>query len=214
MNYPSVLKSVEKLAVDAGRNPAEVTLVVVSKTRTIEEMMVAYNNACRDFGENRVQELIGKIELMPADVRWHLIGTLQKNKVNKVVGKVALIHSVDTPRLAEAISQASVREGIKTSILLQVNVSGESSKHGLSPIEWEGYLYETMQLPGVEIQGLMTMAPDTEDLAIIRKTFSELALLQKKWKVGTHLSMGMSQDYPIAIQEGATILRIGTAIFS
>jgi pyridoxal phosphate enzyme (YggS family) len=214
MNYKSILDDIQRIATESNRDPKDITLVTVSKTRSIDEMMLAYKQGCRDFAENRVQELIGKIDLMPSDVKWHLIGTLQRNKVNKVVGRVDLIHSVDTPKLAEAISEVSIREGVKTPILLQVNVSGEESKHGLSPLQWEGHLYEVLRLPGVEISGLMTMAPDTEDQELIQNTFSNLAELQKKWGIGPHLSMGMSQDYPIAIKQGATLIRIGTAIFS
>jgi len=197
-----------------------VRLVVVSKGRSVDEIRQAYWAGCRDFGENRVQEALEKMEEAPADIRWHFIGKLQKNKVNKVVGRFALIHSVDSLELAKRISRVSEERGVKTAILLEANTSYDQSKSGLSPDEWVEALPEALALPGVEIDGLMTMAPLTEEESVIRHCFSELRLLRDRLQqiAGdladlSTLSMGMTNDYPIAIQEGATLIRIGTAIF-
>lgn len=194
--------------------------MAVSKTYSVDDIQRVYNKGCRDFGESRIQEALEKQPLLPKDIQWHLIGTLQKNKVNKAVESFALIHSVDTLELAQKISEASLNKGVITSILLQVNVSGEQSKHGLSPLEWRAALESVSQLPNLAVRGLMTMAPLVEDESLIRTCFRQLFQLHAEFEqkvpqpsIFTELSMGMSHDYPIAIQEGATILRIGTAIF-
>jgi pyridoxal phosphate enzyme (YggS family) len=175
-------------------------------------MLPLYNQGCRHFAENRVDAALEKMELLPEDIQWHLIGTLQKNKVRKVIGKFALIHSVDTPELAKKISDCSLEAGLKTPILLQVNTSGEASKHGLSFEEWQKNYPEVANFEGIMIKGLMTMAPLVDDEKIIRTTFARLRELGKVLKL-QHLSMGMSQDFPLAIAEGATLLRIGSALF-
>lgn len=218
MNYLNVLKDVESTAIHAGRDPKSIKIVAVTKNHTLDEVLPAFELGCRDFGENRVQEALPKMEDSPADIRWHFIGTLQKNKVIKVVGEFVLIHSVDTLALAEKISEESVDANITTSILLQVNTSHEASKHGLSPEEWDPLFSALLDLPNLNIEGLMTMAPHTSDEAPIRHTFAALRRfrdhLQHKHSIELpHLSMGMSNDYRIAIEEGATLLRIGHAIF-
>jgi pyridoxal phosphate enzyme (YggS family) len=217
--YALLRSHVDSVAKQCGRNPSEITIVAVSKQQPWERAREAYDAGCRDFGENRVPEALEKQEKAPPDVNWHFIGTLQKNKVKKVVGKFALVHSVDRPELASYISSLSVEAGVATRLLLQANTSGELSKHGLAPEEWMSAFQEIKNLPNVHIEGLMTMAPLTDDETVISETFANLRMLrdeiQQKFDFRMpHLSMGMSQDYPIAIKEGATLLRIGSAIFN
>lgn len=216
-NTTHLLKEIATLARDAGRDPTEITLIAVTKNYPLEHVLPAYHSGCRHFGENRVQEALSKIEEAPSDLHWHLIGTLQKKKVPKVIGKFALIHSVDTPNLAQKISICSEEKGLITPILLQVNTSGEETKHGLSQDQWRQALDQIIPLPGIRLDGLMTMAPYTDDTDDIRACFKALRLfrdeLQPTIPTLRHLSMGMSHDYPIAIAEGATLLRIGSALF-
>lgn len=188
-------------------NKAGAKLVVVSKYQPLSKILEVYGEGCRDFGENRIQEALEKIAEAPADINWHLIGSLQKNKVNKALGKFSLIHSVDSFELAEKLSRSG-----QESVLIQVNTSGESSKHGLSIEEWRPFLDSLFSLPNLKIEGLMTMAPLTEDIKIIRQTFRKLRLFGEELKL-PQLSMGMSHDYEIALEEGATIVRIGSAVF-
>ncbi|MCP5469801.1 MAG: YggS family pyridoxal phosphate-dependent enzyme [Chlamydiales bacterium] len=183
-------------------------LVVVSKGRSIEEIQRLYDAGERDFGENRLPEAFEKMEALPKDIRWHFIGKIQSKKVSRVVGRFYLIHSVDTPDLVEKIAA----KGQNDAILLQVNASGEGSKSGLSPSQWEEHLERLLALSGVELKGLMTMAPFTEDEECIRSCFASVHALAQKWKL-PELSMGMSNDYEIALEEGATIVRIGTKLF-
>lgn len=208
------------IAKDCRRNPTDIQLVAVSKTFPIDLIQQAYEAGCRDFGENRIQEVLEKMPLLSSDIRWHFIGTLQANKVNKAVGAFHLIHSVDSLELANKISTVSEKKGVITPILLEVNTSGEETKHGLSVEEWRNQVKAVDQLPGLSLEGLMAMAPLTEDKQAIRECFRSLRQLRDDLKDQVrdsvrfhHLSMGMSHDYEIAIQEGATLLRIGTAIF-
>lgn len=203
MNYIKILQEI----------PKNVQVVAVSKYRSLDQIQALYEAGCRDFGENRVNEALEKSPNLPSDIKWHFIGSLQKNKVNKVIGRFHLIHSVDTFELAEKISKASQEANLITSILLQVNTSGEISKQGLSIEEWRHLYNKTSQLEGINIKGLMTMAPLTQDEDVIRNTFRQLKQFSDELKLPI-VSMGMSQDYKIAIQEGATLLRIGTALFS
>lgn len=212
MNYSHILDEISETAMACGRAPKEITLIAVSKGYPWDVVEPAYASGCRDFGESRLQEALPKIDLAPADIRWHLIGTLQKNKVAKAIGIFSLIHSVDTPELATKISQCSEERGVITPILLQVNTSGETTKHGLSQEQWQPHLEALFQLPSIRIEGLMTMAPFVEDEKAIRNCFALLRKMRDKLNL-QHLSMGMSHDYRIAIEEGATLLRIGTAIF-
>lgn len=218
--YLSLDQEIRRIAKDCGRDLSEVSLVSVTKKHSLKHVLPAYEAGSRIFGENRVQEALEKISEAPDDIDWHLIGTLQKNKVRKVVGHFALIHSVDTPELAEKISEVSVEKGIKTAILLQVNTSGEVAKHGMTAEQWMNSFKSLLMLEGIEIQGLMTMAPFVEDQKVIRNCFADLRHLRDQLQKMAgdqcalkHLSMGMSHDYAIAIEEGATLVRIGTAIF-
>lgn len=219
-NIQTLLETREILCQQGHRLAAEVSLVAVSKGRSIQEIEETYRTGCRDFGESRVQEALEKIEQLPSDIRWHFIGRLQKNKVNKVVGRFALIHAVDSWDLAEKISISSLAKEITSSVLCAVNTSGEKTKAGFSPIELENVFMDLLHLKGIEIQGLMTMAPLTEDEGIIRHCFSELRFLRDRLQFIakeranlTTLSMGMSHDYPLAILEGSTLIRIGTKVF-
>jgi len=220
MHYLEVKEHVAKLAVKSSRSPSEITIISVTKMHPLDDLLPAYEAGCRDFGESRIQEALPKMEKAPHDIRWHFIGTLQKNKVHKAIGCFALIHSVDSLELAYKISEVSQKENLTTPVLLQVNTSHEPTKHGLTPEEWRKIFERVVNLKGIELQGLMTMAPLTEDLRIIHRTFAALRLfkeeLAKRFQAPSlfkHLSMGMSHDYPIAIEEGATLLRIGTSIF-
>lgn len=210
--YIQLKDEIARIANDCGRDPASITLVAVSKGHPWEQVQPAYAAGCRDFGENRLPEASEKMTHAPTDVRWHFIGTLQKNKVRKAVGSFALIHAVDTLEVAEKISLCSEELGLVTKVLLQANTSGEATKHGRTAGEWKRDFERVMALRGIQVEGLMTMAPLVEDQDRIRHCFASLRELRDEMGL-QHLSMGMSHDYTIAIQEGATLLRIGTAIF-
>lgn len=219
--YTQVTQQVKEKALQCGRKPEEITLIAVSKTYSVQSIQSVYQEGCREFGESRVQEALEKIPELPSDCKWHLIGSLQSNKVGKAIAAFQLIHSVDTFQLAQKISNVSEMRGMTSSILLQVNTSGEVTKHGLSAEEWERALDLVNQLPNIKVEGLMTMAPFTQDQQIIRVCFRKLYQLREVWRsqmknptLFHHLSMGMSHDYLIAIEEGATLLRIGAAIFN
>lgn len=218
MEYLEIVNHVQRICLECDRDPREVTIVAVSKGHTKEEVKSAFEAGCRNFGENRWEEAVEKMKEMPPEIHWHFIGSLQTKKINKVIGKYHLIHSVDCLKLAQNLSAASVKNGVVTNILLQSNTSGEITKHGCTPIEWKECIREWIQLPNLNVQGLMTMAPLTCDFEEVRLCFQKLRHLREDLQslIGQplpHLSMGMSHDYPIAIQEGATLLRIGTAIF-
>ena len=220
-NYHQIKDAVREKAIACGRKIDDITLITVSKTQSIEAIQETYIQGCRDFGESRLQEALEKINRFPSDCKWHFIGSLQKNKVQKVISSFQLIHSVDTLELAEKIEELSKSKKQNTSILLQVNVSGERTKHGLSSEDWEKVLDRLNSLSHLKIEGLMTMAPLTNDTELIRSCFRQLYALRDRWRVRMrepnlfhHLSMGMSHDYLIAIEEGATLLRVGSAIFS
>jgi hypothetical protein len=204
----------------AGRNSDEVTLIAVSKTKPVEMLKEAYDYGCRDFGENKVQELVDKYEVMPKDIRWHMIGHLQRNKVKYIVDKVYLIHSVDSLRLAEEISKEAVKKNVNVNILIEVNVANEETKFGTTCEEVKQLVRNIAKLPNVCIKGLMTIAPYVENQEENRIYFNKL----KKLAVDISnenidnitmeiLSMGMTGDYPVAISEGATYVRVGTGIF-
>ena len=221
-NILSVKQSIEDAERAAGREKGSVTLIGVTKVFPVEYAEAAAMSGLKELGENRVQELVPKIERFSAlgiDADWHLIGTLQKNKVKYITGKTYLIHSVNSVELAEEISKRSLSNNVTSNILLQANVSGEESKHGFAPHELKPAIDKICNLPSINICGLMTMAPietyegqAREVFAKTRVIFEELKEYTglESWKV---LSMGMSQDYRSAILEGSTHVRIGTAIF-
>ncbi len=204
----------------AGRDPKEVTLIAVSKTKPVEMLQEAYAYGCRDFGENKVQELLDKYEAMPKDIRWHMIGHLQRNKVKYIVDKVYLIHSVDSLRLAEEISKEAIKKNVRSNILVEVNVADEETKFGTTCTEAKQLVQDIAKLPNICVKGLMTIAPFVEDAEKNRPIFSKL----KKLAVDImgenidnitmeNLSMGMTGDYAVAVSEGATCVRVGTGIF-
>ena len=204
----------------SGRNPEEVTLIAVSKTKPVEMLQEVYNEGIRDFGENYVQELADKIEIMPKDIRWHMIGHLQRNKVKYLVGKVACIHSVDSLRLAEVINERSIKLGVVTKIMAEVNIAGEESKFGVTRDEVFDFAEKVSTMEGVKLVGLMTSAPYVNDPEENRQYFREMKSLSvdiNEKNINniniTELSMGMTNDYIVAVEEGATHVRVGTAIF-
>jgi pyridoxal phosphate enzyme (YggS family) len=219
-NIERVRAAIEQSAARAGRDPAGVTLVAVSKTMPVELVQVAYNLGVTDFGENRVQEALPKIEAFhPRDLRWHMIGHVQSNKAKRVAGSFALVQSVDSLHLAEALNRHAGEEGIRLPVLLQVNVAGEASKEGVSPDEVLELARQMVALPSLSVEGLMTIAPLVENPEDARLVFRQLRLLRERLRdeapqsAWQHLSMGMTGDYRIAIEEGATIVRVGRAIF-
>ena len=204
----------------AGREPGEVTLIAVSKTKPVSMLMEAYDAGTRVFGENKVQEILEKLPQMPVDCVFHMIGHLQTNKVHQVVGKVSMIHSVDSLRLAEKIEKESAKQGIVSDILLEVNAAREESKFGFFLEETEEAVKAIAALPHVRVKGLMTIAPNVENAEDNRKVFQDLYQLyvdikSKNIDNGTMsvLSMGMTGDYEVAIEEGATMIRVVTGIF-
>jgi len=219
-NYMHILKEIKQTASGCGRDPSDIDLIAVTKSIEWQYVQLIYDLGQRDFGENRFQEALEKKAIAPKGCRWHFIGTLQKNKVRKVIGSFSLIHSVDSYELAQKISECSQDLNVTTHILLQSNTSGENSKHGYSPQKWKECFEALYALPNISIDGLMTMAPLTEDVAVIKSCFASLRLLLEELNALAngkahlhHLSMGMSHDFKIAIAEGATLLRIGSAIF-
>ena len=219
-NLAEVEKKVCEACERAGRSREEVTLIAVSKTKPVSMIEELLPGGTRDFGENKVQELCEKYEVLPKDIRWHLIGHLQRNKVKYIADKAYLIHSVDSLRLAEAISEEGVKKGVTVPILIEVNVAGEESKFGVTPEETESLVREIAKLPSIQIKGLMTIAPYVEDPEENRVHFSRLRQLSVDIReknidnVSMNvLSMGMTGDYQVAIEEGATMVRVGTGIF-
>ena len=203
-----------------GRNPDEVTLIAVSKTKPVEILQEAYDAGARIFGENKVQEILDKYDQLPSDIQWHMIGHLQRNKVKYIIDKVAMIHSVDSLRLAETIEQEAAKQDIVMPVLLEVNVAEEESKFGLKLEEVLPLVEEINHFSHVQIMGLMTIAPFTLNPEDNRKVFRAL----KKLSVDISekninnvnmsvLSMGMTGDYEVAVQEGSTMVRVGTGIF-
>lgn len=199
--------------------PGHITLVAVSKTKTPAEIMQAYEAGQRDFGENKVQEMNRKWEALPRDIRWHMIGHLQRNKVKDIVPYVSLIHGVDSLRLLQEINRRAAQNGRVVSCLLQVHIAREESKFGFDDQELQGVIpsAEFRGLGHVKVEGFMGMATFTKDEDRIREEFRHLKSIYDHWKQQLPglqtLSMGMSSDYRIAIEEGSTMVRIGSSIF-
>ena len=220
MNYAEVKSRMEAACVRAGRDPKEVTLIAVSKTKPVSMLMEAYEAGARTFGENKVQEITEKFPQMPEDAKFHMIGHLQTNKVGQVIEKAVLIHSVDSVHLAEKVEKEAAQRNMVKEILLEVNVAEEDSKFGLKMEEVIPTLEIIKTFPHVCVKGLMTIAPFVEDAEENRKYFKELYQLYVDIKTknidnGTMsvLSMGMTGDYEVAVEEGATMIRVGTGIF-
>ncbi len=215
-----VRENIQKACEKAGRSPQEVTLIAVSKTKPLFMLEEAYEAGARDFGENKVQEILKKHPKMPEDARFHMIGHLQRNKVKQVLPHAVLIHSVDSYRLAEQISQEAGKLGITAKILLEVNVAKEESKFGMMPEDVEEMAGQIAALPHLQIEGLMTIAPFVDDPEKNRPVFRKLYQLSvdiKKKNIDNVnmgvLSMGMTGDYQVAVEEGSTMIRVGTGIF-
>ncbi len=219
-NLKKVRKTIEEACVSCGRSPEEVCLLAVSKTHPAEAVRELYEAGQRDFGENYVQELVRKAEELPKDIRWHMIGHLQRNKVKYIAGFVSMIHSVDSLSLAQTIEKEAEKCGRQIPILIEVNVAGEESKFGVRPEDAEATIREISVLPHVRVSGLMTSAPivaDGEENRIYFRKLRNLLVDIDSKRIDNvamdYLSMGMSGDYLAAIKEGAKIVRVGTAIF-
>ena len=204
----------------AGRKREEVTLIAVSKTKPVETLQEAYDLGVRIFGENKVQELTAKYEALPKDIHWHMIGHLQTNKVKYIIDKAELIHSVDSLKLAETIEKEAAKHDLIADILVEVNVAEEESKFRMKMEEVIPFVEKVSAFPHVRVRGLMTIAPFVEDPEENRSIFADLHKLYIDIKKKNHdndtvsvLSMGMTNDYEVAIEEGATMVRVGTGIF-
>jgi len=220
ISLAKVQQNIRTFCNKAGRSPEEVTLIAVSKTKPLPLLNEAYRCGVRDFGENKVQELVEKYEELPKDIRWHMLGHLQRNKVKYIVDKAALIHSVDSIRLLETIEQEAEKKKCAVNVLIQVNVAEEDGKFGIKADELACFLAKTDQFHHVNVKGLMTIAPYTDNPEDNRGYFACLQklsvdIMQKNIDNGnvSILSMGMSGDYMVAIEEGATMIRVGTGIF-
>jgi len=220
-NLQRVQDRIAAAAARAGRDPAEVTLVPVTKTVPADTIRIAYGLGLRVFGENRVQEARAKAAALTdlPDLHWHLVGHLQRNKAKVAVDLFDVIHSVDSVRLAQALSRRATQAGCPVPVLLEVNVAGEATKFGFTPAEVLTAAPTIVSLPGLAVWGLMTMAPFVSDPETVRPVFRQLRALRDdlarqhpahSWH---HLSMGMTDDFEVAIEEGATMVRIGRAIF-
>lgn len=219
-NYERILSEISRSCDNVKLATSKVTLLAVSKTRTIEEIQTLYDMGVRDFGENQVQELVKKYDALPKDIRWHMIGHLQRNKVKYIAPFIYCIHSVDSERLALEINKQALKYGRKISILIEINIGNESSKFGLKYDEINSFLPNLASFENIEINGFMTVAPYTVNPKENREYFQKMYELyvdnQKKKRDNVNiieLSMGMSNDYTIAIEEGATIVRVGTELF-
>ncbi len=219
-NIENVRSRMAEACEKSGRAAEDVRLIAVSKTKPVSALQEAYECGCRDFGENKVQELVEKYEALPKDIRWHMIGHLQRNKVKYIVDKVYLIHSVDSLRLAQEIEKEAAKIEKTVNILIEVNVAAEESKFGVAAEEALALAEEIAKMPHIRVKGLMTIAPYVEDAEENRQYFEKL----KKIYVDIihknidnvfmeELSMGMTGDYEVAISEGATCIRVGTGIF-
>ncbi len=219
-NVAEVEARIQAACKRAGRRREEVTLIAVSKTKPVRDIYEVMETGIKDFGENKVQEMCDKMEMIQQPLNWHMIGHLQRNKVKYIVDKATLIHSVDSLRLAQQISQEAQKKSVESNILIEVNVAEEESKFGLSTAEVIQMVEEISKLPSVHIKGLMTVAPFTDNPEENRPYFRNLKQLavdiaEKNIDNVTMsvLSMGMTGDYEVAIEEGATMVRVGTGIF-
>ncbi len=222
MHLEAVHARIQQAAARAGRDPAEVRIVAVTKTHPLAAVADAVASGLTDVGENKVQEAVAKQDQWAGPpVNWHLIGHLQRNKAKQAVGRFALIHSVDSIRLADALEQAAAAKDLVQDVLVQVNVAREAQKDGALPEDAEALVRHVQSLPHLALKGLMTMAPFTDDKAVVRATFRGLQELRGRLATDQagpatrawELSMGMSSDFEIAVEEGATLVRLGTVLF-
>lgn len=213
MPFPDLAERVAQVRRRVGE---DVTIIAVTKTYGPDAVEAAWRSGLRDVGENRVQEAVAKMGATQVPVRWHLIGHVQRNKVKEVDG-FALVHSVDSARLADALDELGVARGRAVDVLLQVNTSGELSKYGWAPEALRAEAERLVERPGVRVRGIMTMAPLDAPADVLRATFrgarEALAVVRDAGHPATELSMGMSNDFEIAIEEGATMVRLGTILF-
>lgn len=219
-NLEVVEKNIRKACQRAGRSESDVTLICVSKTKPVEMIREAYEAGKREFGENKAQELKEKFEQLPQDIKWHFIGHLQTNKIKYIIGKACLIHSVDSYHLAEAIEKECIKKNAEADILVEVNVAQEASKFGLKLEDTMSLVEQIAGLPHLHIRGLMTIAPYVQDPEENRGIFRQLKKLSVDIRAKnidnvdmSVLSMGMTGDYQVAVEEGATHVRVGTGIF-
>ena len=219
-NLDIVERNIQAACDKAGRDRSEVTLVAVSKTKPVSDLMEAYDAGIRVFGENKVQELVEKMEKMPGDIHWHMIGHLQRNKVKYIVGKVELIHSVDNTELAEEINRRADKAGVVQDILIEVNIADEETKFGIAREKVRDFYVNISKLPYVNVRGVMCIAPYVVDpeqnrhyFADLRKIFVDITNNIVDNNRVDIMSMGMTGDYQVAIEEGATPIRVGTGIF-
>ena len=219
-NIKLVEENIKKACEKVGRDVNEVTLIAVSKTKPYTAIEEALPTGVKDYGENKVQELCDKYEILPKDIKWHMIGHLQRNKVKYLVGKASLIHSVDSIRLAEQIEKEYAKSDEIANILIEVNMAQEESKFGITSEETEQLVREIAKFPHIRIKGLMTIAPFVENPESNRVYFRNMKKLSvdienkniDNVSMGV-LSMGMTGDYQVAVEEGATLVRVGTGIF-
>ena len=219
-NYKKCLSSVKKKANEYGFDSNNITLIAVSKTKPIPDLLEAYNAGARDFGENKVQEIVEKYDELPNDVRWHMIGHLQTNKVKYIIDKVWAIHSVDSLKLAEVISKEAAKHKLTMPIFIEVNVADEETKFGVKVDELPDFIDKIKNLPNISIMGLMTVAPYVDNPEENRQHFVTLKQLSVDIsrknidnRYGNLLSMGMTNDFEVAISEGSNFVRVGTGIF-
>ncbi len=219
-NLKSVEANVAAACQKAGRDRNEVTLIAVSKTKPLEMLSTIYGQGVRDFGENKVQEMCDKMDQLPEDIRWHMIGHLQTNKVKYIVGRTSLIHSVDSLHLAQEIEKQAAKKAVTADILVEVNIAEEESKFGIHKEETLELIRQIATLPHIHIRGLMTIAPyveNPEDNRMYFRGIHQLSVDIAKQNIDNVdmdiLSMGMTGDYMVAIEEGATMVRVGTGIF-
>ena len=219
-NLELVRQNIKNACEKAGRRPDEVTLIAVSKTKPVSMIKEAYSAGSREFGENKVQEIMDKYPQLPSDIHWHMIGHLQRNKVKYIIDKATLIHSVDSLRLAEEISSQAEKKQVTANILIEINIAHEESKFGISREEAIQLVKNIAKLPHISVKGLMTIAPFVTNPEDNRKYFRQIRELSvdiAKENIDnvtmSILSMGMTGDYMVAIEEGATMVRVGTGIF-
>ena len=219
-NYEKILSRVREAAARSGREPGEIKVIAVSKTVTADRVKAAFDAGLTDFGENRVQELCDKTDILDIGCNWHLIGHLQTNKVKYIADRVSMIHSLDSLELADEIRKRAQKAGRRMDVLIQVNVAGEESKFGIKPEETLEFVKAVGKMENIKVKGLMTIAPMAENPENIRWVFANLRKLLidiRKENIDNidmdYLSLGMSNDFEVAIEEGSNMVRIGTALF-
>ena len=219
-NLARVRERIGRAAERTGRSASDITIVAVTKTFGPETVEEAVRGGVPDVGENRIQEFLEKSERVSLDCRWHLVGHLQTNKVGKAVGRFALIQSVDSVKVAGKLSRVGGERGVSTDILIEVNTSGEASKHGFDPAETVDAYGEISRMPALSVRGLMTVGPWVEDEKVVASAFGGLRRLKEEIERSVpggpaleHLSMGMSDDFELAIREGSTMVRLGRVLF-